>query len=100
VSWKELDEKEQFDQLIKNVRDLSLKAYKRVKSSVYEEKTDIVCQRENAFYIDTIRAFRDRRYKFKDGVKQANKEREAAERDGDVVRAAKAKDATACLAKG
>lgn len=24
-----------------------------------------VCQRENSFYVDTVRAFRDRRYKFK-----------------------------------
>ena len=24
-----------------------------------------VCQRENSFYVDTVRAFRDRRYEFK-----------------------------------
>ena len=30
-----------------------------------EEKTTTVCQRENSFYVDTVRAFRDRRYRFK-----------------------------------
>lgn len=24
-----------------------------------------MCQRENSFYVDTVRAFRDRRYEFK-----------------------------------
>ena len=30
-----------------------------------EVKTTTVCQRENSFYVDTVRAFRDRRYRFK-----------------------------------
>ena len=30
-----------------------------------EERTSTICQRENSFYIDTVRAFRDRRYEFK-----------------------------------
>ena len=29
------------------------------------KKTTTICQRENSFYVDTVRAFRDRRYKFK-----------------------------------
>lgn len=61
VGWDELTERERMEILIKNVRNFSLKAYKRVKSSVFEVKTDTVCQRENPFYIDTVRAFRDRR---------------------------------------
>jgi DNA polymerase epsilon subunit 1 len=28
-----------------------------------------VCQRENSFYVDTVRAFRDRRYEYKDLLK-------------------------------
>ena len=27
--------------------------------------TDTVCMRENSFYVDTVRDFRDRRYEFK-----------------------------------
>ena len=30
-----------------------------------EGRTTTVCQRENSFYVDTVRAFRDRRYQFK-----------------------------------
>jgi len=32
---------------------------------VVEKRTAGICQRENAFYIDTVRAFRDRRYEYK-----------------------------------
>jgi len=28
-------------------------------------KEDTVCMRENSFYVDTVRDFRDRRYEFK-----------------------------------
>jgi DNA polymerase elongation subunit (family B) len=34
-----------------------------------EERTATICQRENSFYVDTVRAFRDRRYEFKGLVK-------------------------------
>ena len=34
-----------------------------------EQRTGIICQRENPFYVDTVRAFRDRRYKYKDDLK-------------------------------
>ncbi len=30
-----------------------------------DTRTTTICQRENSFYVDTVRAFRDRRYKFK-----------------------------------
>ena len=40
--------------------------YKRVLDKpVTEERTAGVCQRENSFYVDTVRAFRDRRYEYK-----------------------------------
>lgn len=32
---------------------------------VVEARTAGICQRENSFYIDTVRAFRDRRYEYK-----------------------------------
>lgn len=37
------------------------KAYKRVKLTRVEERTTTICQKENSFYVDTVRAFRDRR---------------------------------------
>lgn len=30
-----------------------------------EERYTTVCQKENSFYVDTVRAFRDRRYTYK-----------------------------------
>ena len=30
-----------------------------------EDRESTVCQRENSFYVDTVRAFRDRRYEYK-----------------------------------
>ena len=43
--------------------------YKQVHTSLVETKTDTVCMRENPFYVDTVRGFRDRRYEFKRLVK-------------------------------
>lgn len=45
--------------------DYCRKAYKRVRVTREETRTTTICQRENSFYVDTVRAFRDRRYKFK-----------------------------------
>lgn len=43
-----------------------LQVYKRVLDKpVVEKRTAGICQRENAFYIDTVCAFRDRRYEYK-----------------------------------
>jgi DNA polymerase elongation subunit (family B) len=40
--------------------------YKRVLDKpVQEQRAAGVCQRENDFYVDTVRAFRDRRYEYK-----------------------------------
>merc|ERR1719379_2538999 len=65
VKFRELTEKERTNEVVKAVREFSQKAYRRVKSSVAEQKNDIVCQRENSFYVDTVKSFRDRRYEFK-----------------------------------
>ena len=40
--------------------------YKRVlEKPIMEERVAGICQRENSFYVDTVRAFRDRRYEYK-----------------------------------
>eukprot|EP00435_Cladocopium_sp_Y103_P011327 s249_g2.t4 len=79
VKWSELHPKEQTEEITKAVRQFSQKAYKRLKSSVYEDKRDIVCQRENPFYVNTVLNFRDRRYMFKRRTKEWNKKLEKAE---------------------
>lgn len=40
--------------------------------------------RENPFYVDTVRAFRDRRYEFKDLVKVAKGKKDDAKKNGDA----------------
>ena len=45
--------------------DYCHKAYKKTKVVREEQRKTIICQRENSFYVDTVRAFRDRRYEFK-----------------------------------
>ena len=48
-----------------NLTDYCHKAYKKVRMSRQEIRNTMICQRENSFYVDTVRAFRDRRYEFK-----------------------------------
>lgn len=47
------------------VSDYCKKAYKKIHVTRLEERVTTICQRENSFYVDTVRAFRDRRYEFK-----------------------------------
>ncbi len=44
-----------------------------------EERESTICMRENAFYIDTVRAFRDRRYIYKGKHKDAQRQAEKAQ---------------------
>ena len=39
--------------------------YKKTHVTKLEPRVATTCQRENPFYIDTVRAFRDRRYEYK-----------------------------------
>lgn len=64
---------EQVSHLKKRILDYSRKVYHRIKASETVEKTAIVCQRENPFYINTVRSFRDRRYTYKGLAKKWKK---------------------------
>ncbi|PFH48591.1 hypothetical protein AMATHDRAFT_5676 [Amanita thiersii Skay4041] len=63
--FHELSEAEQNAMLHKRVGDYSKKVYKRTKDTKVETREAIVCQRENPFYVNTVRRFRDRRYEYK-----------------------------------
>ncbi|CAI7888252.1 unnamed protein product [Closterium sp. NIES-54] len=65
-SFRELPLQEQQDRVKERLKKYCQKVYKRVvdKPKV-EVKVAGVCQRENSFYIDTVRSFRDRRYEYK-----------------------------------
>ena len=64
------------------VKEYSRRIHKRVKDTEEELREAIVCQRENGFYVDTVRAFRDRRYVYKAKTKQAFKAHVAAKKRG------------------
>ncbi len=49
----------------KRLSDYSKKIYHKIHDTKTIEREAIICQRENPFYVDTVRNFRDRRYDFK-----------------------------------
>ena len=64
------NKKEDFqDNLKKRVKHYCQKQYKKQKETKNLIKSNTVCMRENSFYVDTVRAFRDRRYTYKGLVK-------------------------------
>ncbi|EFN88114.1 DNA polymerase epsilon catalytic subunit A isoform X1 [Harpegnathos saltator] len=68
------------------------KAYKKVKITRTEERTQTICQKENSFYVDTVRAFRDRRYEYKALTKVAKRQVAAAVTEGDAAEIKSAKN--------
>ncbi len=85
VTYKELPPQEKTKQLLDRVKKFSQKAYKRIKNSIEEMQEDIVCQRENPFYVDTVRNFRDRRYVFKRAVKTWGMKLKDAANDAEII---------------
>eukprot|EP00960_Hanusia_phi_P004316 125836-Hanusia_phi.AAC.4 len=67
----------------KRVKDYCSKVYKRTHDTLTELRTAYICQRENSFYIDTVRAFRDRRYTYKGLTKNWAGKLKEAEKSGD-----------------
>ena len=67
----------------KRMDDYCKAVYKKVHVSVTKERSSTVCERENSFYVDTVRAFRDRRYEFKGLVKQWKKKADEATTNND-----------------
>ena len=61
----ELNDAEQAALLHKRLGDYSRTVYKKTKETKVVERETIICQRENPFYVDTVRRFRDRRYEYK-----------------------------------
>jgi DNA polymerase epsilon subunit 1 len=61
----ELPEKEQARLSKIRLKNFAQKAYHKTKITTTEDRVDTVCMRENGFYVDTVRAFRDRRYEYK-----------------------------------
>ncbi|KAI0300525.1 DUF1744-domain-containing protein [Multifurca ochricompacta] len=63
--FPDLSQAEQTALTHKRLGDYSRKVYKKTKDTKIENRETIICQRENPFYVDTVRRFRDRRYEYK-----------------------------------
>lgn len=64
-SFGDMSVEEQAGVVKKRLQDYSKKIYHKIHDSKTMEREAIICQRENPFYVDTVRNFRDRRYDFK-----------------------------------
>ncbi|KAJ2466415.1 DNA polymerase epsilon catalytic subunit [Coemansia sp. RSA 2337] len=73
-TYEQLSAGDQAAELRKRVTDYSKKVYHRLREIKVEEREAVICQRENPFYVDTVRNFRDRRYVYK-GLHKKEKKR-------------------------
>ncbi|KAF2144389.1 uncharacterized protein K452DRAFT_316394 [Aplosporella prunicola CBS 121167] len=64
-TFHELPADEQATLVKKRLQDYSKKIYHKIHDARTIEREAIICQRENPFYVDTVKDFRDRRYDFK-----------------------------------
>ncbi|KAJ2953420.1 hypothetical protein O0L34_g1009 [Tuta absoluta] len=69
----------------KRLADYCRVVYKKTKLTRTEVRTTTICQKENSFYVDTVRAFRDRRYEYKALNKQAKAKVGEAVASGDAA---------------
>eukprot|EP01063_Lacrimia_lanifica_P008309 TRINITY_DN15377_c0_g2_i1.p1 TRINITY_DN15377_c0_g2~~TRINITY_DN15377_c0_g2_i1.p1 ORF type:complete len:2306 (+),score=889.51 TRINITY_DN15377_c0_g2_i1:71-6988(+) len=70
AKFGDLKDTQQFALLKKRVTDYCRKAYGKIRDKKVEDRVATVCQRENSFYVDTVRLFRDRRIAYKKELKK------------------------------
>ncbi|KAK9447075.1 uncharacterized protein V1518DRAFT_422137 [Limtongia smithiae] len=85
-SFQDLPMSEQTALIKKRLSDYSRKIYHKIKETKTIEKEAIICQRENPFYANTVRDFRDRRYEYKNKHKVWKKNLEAVAKDDPTGR--------------
>jgi DNA polymerase epsilon subunit 1 len=86
-SFSELPQDLQAKRITARVKSYSSKAYKGFAKEDVEERDACICQRENPFYVDTVRDFRDRRYVYKALGKDAQKKFKEAKSEVEKVKA-------------
>jgi DNA polymerase epsilon subunit 1 len=69
VGWNQMPYADKQQALAKRLGEYSRKIYKKMYERKEILKVSTVCQRENPFYINTVRNFRDRRYEYKSLLK-------------------------------
>ncbi|KAH8582024.1 DNA polymerase epsilon catalytic subunit [Cryptosporidium sp. chipmunk genotype I] len=85
IKWSSLTPRQQSEILIQRMKAYCNKIYRKQTENIEETRSSIVCQRENPFYIDTVRRFRDRRYVYKKKKKEAEEKLARAESLGDLL---------------
>ncbi|XP_055381319.1 DNA polymerase epsilon catalytic subunit 1 isoform X2 [Condylostylus longicornis] len=93
-AFHELSKEDQAAYEKRRLLDYCRKAYKKTKVTKLETRVSTICQKENSFYVDTVRAFRDRRYEYKGLTKVAKAAIVAAIKSGDAseIKAAKGRE--------
>ena len=84
-SFHQLSREEQAGIEKTRLQEYCRKAYKKIHVTREELRETVVCQRENSFYVDTVRDFRDRRYEFKNLHKVWKKKLAAAQESNDSL---------------
>ncbi|GAB4815178.1 hypothetical protein N2152v2_002224 [Parachlorella kessleri] len=91
--WSDLGYEEQGKLLKDRLKKYCQRVYKRVLDKpVTEKRTAGICQRENSFYVDTVRAFRDRRYEYKGLNKVWKGKSDEAKKSGNPIKIQEAAD--------
>lgn len=81
-TFQELSPDEQTALVRKRLQLFSQKVYHKIHDSTTIVREAIICQRENPFYIDTVKDFRDRRYDYKGKAKVWKGKAEALKSSG------------------
>ncbi|KAJ1920549.1 DNA polymerase epsilon catalytic subunit [Mycoemilia scoparia] len=90
-TFGDLRNEERAELLKKRVSQYSKKVYHRLRDTHVQEREAIICQRENPFYINTVRNFRDRRYVYKGLHKKEKKKLDEALAAGDQAKVGQCK---------
>jgi len=91
--WKDLSRQEQETAKKTRLKMYSQKVYRKVmEKPVVQTRKSSICMKENSFYIDTVRTFRDRRYEYKGLNKEWKGRLAAAKQEGNPLETKEAAD--------
>jgi DNA polymerase epsilon subunit 1 len=92
-SFLDLPKVDQQSKLKERLKKYCQKAYKRVLDKPITEVREAgICMRENPFYVDTVRSFRDRRYEYKTLNKVWKGKLSEAKASGNSIKIQEAQD--------
>ncbi|XP_020527261.1 DNA polymerase epsilon catalytic subunit A [Amborella trichopoda] len=92
-SFCDLPKAEQQSKFRERLKKYCQKVYKRVIDKPATELREAgICMRENSFYVDTVRSFRDRRYEYKDRNKVWKGKLAEAKASGNPMKIQEAQD--------